>query len=147
MKFVDVDRETFNIDLARLEGAVTEKTRAIFAVNLLGNPNDFDTLEAICQKHDLILLEDNCESLGASFKGRQAGTFGRVGTFSSFFSHHISTMEGGFLATDDEEIYHVLLSLRSHGWTRHLPDENLVTGKNRATPSRNPSNLSFRAIT
>ena len=134
LRFVDVHMGTFNIDPVRLEEAVTEKTKAIFAVNLLGNPNDFDALEAICRKYSLLLLEDNCESLGATFRGRQTGTFGRVGTFSSFFSHHISTMEGGFVATDDEEIYHILLSLRSHGWTRQLPSENLVTGRKHHDP-------------
>ena len=134
LRFVDVHMGSFNIDPARLEEAVTEKTKALFAVNLLGNPNDFDALEAICQKYSLVLLEDNCESLGATFRGRQTGTFGRVGTFSTFFSHHISTMEGGFVATDDEEIYHILLSLRSHGWTRQLPSENLVTGKKHHDP-------------
>ena len=134
LKFVDVDIGKLNIALADLEEAINPKTRAIFAVNLLGNPNDFDALESICRKHDLILLEDNCESLGATFRGQQAGTFGRIGTFSSFFSHHISTMEGGFITTDDEEIYHILLSLRSHGWTRHLPAENLVTGKKHEDP-------------
>ena len=134
LKFVDIDMETLNIDMRCLKDAITSKTKAVFSVNLLGNPNNFDELDRICQKHDLILLEDNCESLGATFKERQAGTFGRIGTFSSFFSHHISTMEGGFLATNDEEIYHILLSLRSHGWTRHLPEENLVSGKKQSDP-------------
>ena len=134
VKFVDVDETTFNMDLSSLETAITEKTRVVFAVNLLGNPNDFDKLTSICRRHNLILLEDNCESLGATFNGRQAGTFGRMGTFSSFFSHHISTMEGGFIATNDKEIYHILLSLRSHGWTRHLPSENLVSGKKSTDP-------------
>jgi len=121
LSFVDVDPQTLNIDLDKLEASITPRSRAVFAVNLLGNPNDFDRLQAICDRHGLILLEDNCESMGASYQGRQAGTFGLCGTFSSFFSHHISTMEGGMVTTDDEQVYHTLLSLRAHGWTREQP--------------------------
>ncbi|EKF5770324.1 DegT/DnrJ/EryC1/StrS family aminotransferase, partial [Salmonella enterica subsp. enterica serovar Alachua] len=77
---------------------------------------------------DIILLEDNCESMGATFQNKQAGTFGIMGSFSSFYSHHIATMEGGCVVTDDEELYHILLCLRAHGWTRNLPKENMVTG-------------------
>ncbi|MGC9331191.1 MAG: DegT/DnrJ/EryC1/StrS family aminotransferase [Bacteroidales bacterium] len=127
-KFVDIDAETLNFDLGKLRNAVSDNTRAIFAVNLLGNPNDFDEINDIIGEKDIMLLEDNCESMGAKFKGKYAGTFGLMGTFSSFFSHHISTMEGGMVVTDDEELYHIMLSLRSHGWTRHLPKENKVTG-------------------
>ena len=126
IKFVDIDLHTLNYDLDQLEQAVTDKTRAIMAVNLLGNPNDFDRIQKIIGARDIVLMEDNCESLGATFMGKQAGTFGVMGTFSSFFSHHISTMEGGLIVTDDEEIYQILLSLRAHGWTRDLPKHNMV---------------------
>ncbi|WP_044399004.1 DegT/DnrJ/EryC1/StrS aminotransferase family protein [Lacinutrix sp. Hel_I_90] len=129
LKFVDVDLHTLNFDLDQLAKAVTDKTRMIFAVNLLGNPNDFDTINEIIGERDIILIEDNCESMGAEFKGKQTGTFGLMGTFSTFFSHHMATMEGGLIATDDEELYHVLISLRAHGWTRHLPKENKVANK------------------
>jgi CDP-6-deoxy-D-xylo-4-hexulose-3-dehydrase len=132
VKFVDIDLETLNYDLEALEEAVTDKTRMIMAVNLLGNPNDFDAITKIIGNRNIILLEDNCESMGATFKGKMAGTFGLMGTFSSFFSHHISTMEGGMIVTDDEELYHIMLSMRSHGWTRHLPETNQVTGKKSA---------------
>ena len=121
LTFVDVDRHTLNIDLDLLEAAITPRTRAVFTVNLLGNPCDFERLGAICKAHDLVLIEDNCESMGATFNGRQAGTFGICGTFSTFFSHHISTMEGGVIATDDERLCHVLQSLRAHGWLRDQP--------------------------
>lgn len=126
--FVDIDRETMNLNIDDVAKAITPKTRAIFGVNLLGNPMQFDTLLDIIKDRDIILLEDNCESMGAKFKGKLAGTFGIMGTYSSFFSHHISTMEGGMVTTDDEELYHIMLSLRSHGWTRHLPKVNKVTG-------------------
>jgi CDP-6-deoxy-D-xylo-4-hexulose-3-dehydrase len=134
IKFVDIDSETLNFDLDKLRAAVTSKTRAILAVNLLGNPNDFSAIRRITEGRNIVLLEDNCESLGAEFDGRSTGTFGLMGTFSTFFSHHISTMEGGLIVTDDEELYHILLALRAHGWTRNLPDENLVCGKKSADP-------------
>lgn len=134
IRFVDIDLHTLNYDLDQLEQAVTAKTRMIMAVNLLGNPNDFARIKQIIGQRDIILMEDNCESLGASFQGKQAGTFGVMGSFSTFFSHHISTMEGGLIVTHDEELYHILLSLRAHGWTRNLPKHNLVCGEKSDDP-------------
>ena len=99
------------------------------AVNLLGNSNDFDAIFEIIAEKDIVLIEDNCESMGAKFNGKHTGTFGVMGSFSSFFSHHISTMEGGMVVTDDEELYHILLCLRAHGWTRNLPKNNHVFNK------------------
>ncbi|HEB9430783.1 TPA: DegT/DnrJ/EryC1/StrS family aminotransferase [Campylobacter coli] len=129
LKFVDIDLETLNYDLEALSSAIGDKTKMIMVVNLLGNPNDFDAINELINGKDIILLEDNCESMGAEYKGNQAGTFGIMGTFSTFFSHHMATMEGGFVVTDDEELYHILLCLRAHGWTRNLPKENLVANK------------------
>ncbi|EAH9417064.1 DegT/DnrJ/EryC1/StrS family aminotransferase [Campylobacter lari] len=129
LKFVDIDLETLNYDLDALSGAISDKTKMIMIVNLLGNPNDFDAINDLIKGKDIILLEDNCESMGAEYMGKQAGTFGVMGTFSTFFSHHMATMEGGFVVTDDEELYHILLCLRAHGWTRNLPKENLVANK------------------
>lgn len=126
LKFVDIDIKTLNYDLEALESAITENTKIIMVVNLLGNPNDFAKIKRMISDKNIILLEDNCESLGARFDGKYTGTFGRLGTFSSFFSHHISTMEGGMILTDDEELYQILVSIRSHGWTRNLPKNNLV---------------------
>tara|TARA_B100000963_G_C22638349_1_gene678908 strand:- start:1496 stop:2659 length:1164 start_codon:yes stop_codon:yes gene_type:complete len=129
LKFVDIDLETLNYNLNSLESSITEKTKMIMAVNLLGNPNDFDRINQIIKGKNILIVEDNCESMGAKYKGKQAGTFGIMGTFSAFFSHHISTMEGGIVVTDDEELYHILLSLRAHGWTRNLPKENRISNK------------------
>ena len=129
VKFVDIDAETLNIDLDKLSDAITDKTRVIFTVNLLGNPNDFNRINEIIADKNIFILEDNCESMGATLDGKQAGTFGVMGTYSSFFSHHIATMEGGCIVTDDEELYHILLCIRAHGWTRNLPKFNKVTGK------------------
>ncbi len=127
LKFVDIDGATLNYDLEALKAAIGPETRAIMVVNLLGNPNDFGSIRAAIGSRDITVIEDNCESMGATFAGRQTGTFGAMGTYSAFFSHHISTMEGGMIVTDDEELYHILLSLRAHGWTRNLPKENRVT--------------------
>ncbi|MFM9437825.1 dTDP-4-amino-4,6-dideoxygalactose transaminase [Janthinobacterium sp. CG_23.3] len=140
--FVDIDKDTLNIDLVKLQAAITDKTRAILAVNLLGNPNDFTAIQALIAGKDILLLEDNCESMGALFDNKQAGTFGLMGTFSSFFSHHIATMEGGCVVTDDEELYHILLCIRAHGWTRNLPRENLVSG----VKSDDPFEESFKFV-
>lgn len=129
LKFVDIDLETLNYDLNALKEAITENTKMIMVVNLLGNPNDFDVITGIIKDKNIIILEDNCESMGAEYKGKQAGTFGIMGTYSTFFSHHMATMEGGFVVTNDEELYHILLSLRAHGWTRNLPKENQVCTK------------------
>jgi CDP-6-deoxy-D-xylo-4-hexulose-3-dehydrase len=142
IKFVDIDLETLNYDLDQLAEAVTDKTRAIMAVNLLGNPNDFDRISQIIGGRDIVLMEDNCESLGAKYNGKMAGTFGVMGSFSTFFSHHISTMEGGMIVTDDEELYQILLSLRAHGWTRDLPKHNLVCSEK----SDDPFEESFRFV-
>ncbi|WP_199258431.1 DegT/DnrJ/EryC1/StrS family aminotransferase [Paracoccus binzhouensis] len=142
LKFVDIDPETLNYDLAALAGAIGPRTRAIMAVNLLGNPNDFDAIRALIGERSIVLIEDNCESMGARFDGRQCGTFGVMGAFSTFFSHHISTMEGGLVVTDDEELYHILLALRAHGWTRNLPKFNRVTGEK----SDDPFEESFRFV-
>lgn len=127
VKFVDIDLETLNYDLNALEKAISSDTKAILAVNLLGNPNDYECINNLIKGKEILLLEDNCESMGAKFMGKHAGSIGLMGTFSSFFSHHISTMEGGMIITDDEELYHICLSLRAHGWTRNLPIINKVT--------------------
>ena len=142
LKFVDIDLKTLNYDFKKLETSINHKTKAIIAVNLLGNPNEFTKIKELVEDSDILLLEDNCESLGAKYKDKYAGTFGICGSFSTFFSHHISTMEGGLVVTDDEEIHHILLSLRSHGWTRHLPKINKVTG----TKSENYFDESFKFV-
>ncbi len=127
--FVDVCNDSFNIDPDKIKKAITKKTKAIFAVNLYGNPCNFYEIKKICKENKLVLFEDNCESLGAKYKGHFSGTFGISSSFSFFFSHHISTMEGGMVLTDNKEIYQIMLCLRAHGWTRQLPKKNLITKK------------------
>lgn len=125
--FLDINRETLNFEPVHLWKAVEKyDDPVILAVNLLGNPNDFYAFPR--KAH---VLEDNCESLGAEYQGRKTGSIGLMGTHSFFFAHHICTMEGGAITTNDELFYETLLCLRSHGWTRHLPPQNA----HKVTPS------------
>lgn len=121
LRFVDVELDTLNMDVSKLEQALTPKTRAIVPVSILGNPAGLDVIRAFADAHGLYVLEDNCESMDAELNGRKTGTFGHLNTFSFFFSHHISTMEGGMILTDELELAHLCCSLRAHGWTRDLP--------------------------
>jgi len=126
LKFVDIDAGSWNLDFEKVVAAIGPATGAILAVNLLGNAHGIDALRQLSEQHGLVLIEDNCESLGAMENGRAAGSFGLMGTYSTFFSHHICTMEGGLITTDDLETYQILVSLRAHGWLRNLPSENFV---------------------
>jgi CDP-4-dehydro-6-deoxyglucose reductase, E1 len=126
LKFVDVELDTLNMDVSKLEAAITPRTRIVVAVSILGNPAALNVIRAFCDRHGLILIEDNCESLGASLNGKLCGTFGDINTFSTFYSHHISTMEGGVLATNDAELDHLARAIRNHGWARDLPADSSV---------------------
>ena len=127
--FVDVDRDTLNISPEEIKKAISPKTKVIFAVNLLGNPCEFDEIIRICKKNNIILIEDNCESLGAKYQEKFTGTCGIMGSFSFFFSHHLQTMEGGMILTNDKNLYELCVSLRAHGWIRDLPDDNSIEKK------------------
>ena len=130
LNFVDVDKDTLNIDPLKVEKAITKDTCAIFAVNLLGNSCDYEKLNEIAEKHNLLLIEDNCESLGAiSDTGIHTGTVGHLGSFSFFFSHHLQTMEGGMIACQNKDDADFIRSLRAHGWCRDLPDDNKIYKK------------------
>ncbi len=122
LRFVDVELESLNMDVSRLEDALTPATKMIVGVSILGNPAALDVMRDFADKHDLIFFEDNCESMDAELGGQKTGTFGDIGTFSTFFSHHISTIEGGVLTTDDAELHDLAKSIRAHGWTRDLPE-------------------------
>lgn len=120
--FVDIDPQTLNMDLGEAEKAVTPQTRGLMYIHVLGNPGDLDALSRFCQWHGLTLIEDCCEAFGARWQGRHVGTTGTLGTFSHFFSHQLTTMEGGTVVTNDDRIADDLRSMRSHGWTRHRKD-------------------------
>ncbi|MHB8632523.1 MAG: DegT/DnrJ/EryC1/StrS family aminotransferase [Thermoplasmatota archaeon] len=139
--FCDIDRDTLNLDPAALSSALSDRTRGILVPSILGNPAALDVLKDFCEERGLELLEDNCESMGAALHGRPVGTWGLMGTFSCFFSHHISTMEGGVVVTDDEELHDILLSLRAHGWTRNLAAKNRVCRK-----GQDPFRESYRFV-
>ena len=141
LRFVDVELDTLNIDTTRLEEALTERTRAIVPVSILGNPAALDVIRGFADRHGLYVLEDNCESLDAEIGGRRTGTFGDLNTFSFFFSHHIASMEGGMILTDDTELAHLCRSLRAHGWTRDLPPDSPVY-----TPLSNDHYEAYRFI-
>ena len=117
---VDVDPTTLNLRVEDLEAALSSRTRAIMPVHLLGNPVDMEPLTRFAREHDLWVVEDTCESLGSSVAGRQVGTFGTFGTYSFYFSHHITTIEGGMLVTDSDELADLARSIRAHGWTRDM---------------------------
>lgn len=116
--FVDCDPDSFNFDLNKLEKAIGPKTRAIMLVHVYGNPCDMDSLMNIVKKHNLILIEDCCEAMGAYYGKKAVGTFGSIGTYSFYYSHHITTLEGGICVTDDFELAETMRILRAHGWTR-----------------------------
>jgi CDP-4-dehydro-6-deoxyglucose reductase, E1 len=115
--FCDVD-ETFNISLDSIKKMCGPRTKAIFLVHLLGQPVNLREILDFCEEKKIIILEDCCEALGAKFNGKKVGNFGIMGSFSFYFGHHITTIEGGVVVTDDFEAYDVLKSIRSYGWAR-----------------------------
>lgn len=126
--FVDVG-EDYNIDVNKIESAITGKTRAIMPVHLLGNPCEIDRIMEIANEHNLFVIEDNCESYGAEVNGKKAGTFGDLGTASFFISHHITTIEGGMVYTNDEVLFELMKQIRVFGWIRDLKDKEAIAKK------------------
>ncbi len=124
LNFVDVDPNTWNIDVNKIEAAITPETCAIMPVNLLGNSCDYSKIIELCKKNNLLLIEDNCESMGAKYDGAYTGTIGLAGSFSFFFSHHIQTMEGGMVLCKNQDDADYMRSMRAHGWVRELPDDS-----------------------
>jgi CDP-4-dehydro-6-deoxyglucose reductase, E1 len=120
---IDCNLDNLSIDLKHLEEVFkTEQPSVLLLVSVLGLSPDMESIVELCQKYDVVLLEDNCESQGTKFKGTKLGNFGLMSSFSTYFGHTMSTIEGGVITTNDEEIYHTLLQLRSHGWDRDLPE-------------------------
>jgi CDP-6-deoxy-D-xylo-4-hexulose-3-dehydrase len=133
VRLVDADPKTLQMDLDDLESKIGPRTRAISVVHLMGNACDMTRVMDIAVRNDLIVLEDCCEALGAEWKGRPVGSFGLTGAYSFFFSHHITTMEGGMVLTQDPAVADQLRMLRAHGWTRYLrngaPSRNNVDAR------------------
>jgi len=113
--FVDVDPKTLNINPNGIEKVITEKTRAIMPVHLMGKPAEMDTINSIAQRYGLYVIEDAAEAHGAVYKGKKAGSLGDMAAFSLYVAHIISTIEGGIVTTDNTEFAEILRSLRSHG--------------------------------
>jgi CDP-6-deoxy-D-xylo-4-hexulose-3-dehydrase len=123
---VDVDPETLNLTPDGVDRALTRRTRGIIPVHLLGNPCPMPDLMAIARRRGLAVIEDGCEAHGAKVGSRLVGTFGDLGTFSFFYSHHITTMEGGMITTRRRELLPILVSQRAHGWVRGRSDEKAL---------------------
>jgi len=123
---VDIDMRYLNTSLETLDQTVSllarknKKLKALFYTNILGSTGDIDKIKTYCKKKDIILLEDNCESLGSKQKGIHLGNFGLAGTFSFFVGHHFSCIEGGAVCTDDKTLADMLIMVRAHGWDRSL---------------------------
>jgi len=120
----ETDKETLGLDVAAFEKICKEENPScVCIVHVLGIPNKLKEIQNICTKYDVILLEDSCESVGSLYEDKQTGTFGLMSSFSTYFGHHFSTIEGGFVCTDDFELYEILKSIRSHGWSRDLSEK------------------------
>lgn len=134
VRLVDVHPATLNVCPDALAAAVGPETRAVFLVHLLGNPCDMDAVRSICERHDLLLIEDCCEALGAKWEGRPVGQFGVGAAFSFFFSHHITTMEGGMVTVPELDDADALRILRAHGWLRNAERTTLGSGHDDLDP-------------
>ena len=128
----DANLKDLSVDINHLETIFKESNPdVLLLVSVLGLVPDMDAIMSLCEKYNVILLEDTCESIGSKHGDRKLGTFGLMSSFSTYFGHHISTIEGGFVSTNDSELYEVLKSIRSHGWTRDASDEYSIQLKNK----------------
>lgn len=131
---VDVELSTLNVSSVTLETVLKKyRLKALFLTNLLGLCSDLDKIAKICRKNKILLVEDNCESLGTVYRGKKLGNYGLASTFSFYVGHHMSTIEGGGIATDDEELARMLRIVRAHGWDRNLleVDQALLRNKHK----------------
>lgn len=120
----DCDKDNLGLSIEHLKKIIEEEDPAlIILVHVLGFPNHMKEIVDLCKEKDIFLIEDTCESIGTKYNNKLLGTFGDLSTFSFYFGHHISTIEGGMVCTDDDDLYHLLLSIRSHGWDRDLPEK------------------------
>lgn len=113
--FIDCEIGSYNIDADKIEEAITDKTKAVMIAHTLGNTFDLDKISKICEKHNLWLIEDSCDALGATFDGKKTGTIGHIGTYSFYPAHHITMGEGGAVVTNDSNLYKIIMSFRDWG--------------------------------
>lgn len=123
--FCDINLKNLSFDIEKLKQIITPKTKAIFLTHVLGVNGLTDELIQLCNEKNILLIEDVCESHGTTFKGQKVGSFGFASNFSFYFAHHMSTIEGGMICTNDEYFYQVCRALRSHGMMREMTDNNL----------------------
>ena len=135
-KFVDIDLDSLNINLNDLKKKISKKTKAILIVHVLGNCVDMSELMRVVKKHNLILIEDTCESLGTKYKNKYLGTFGDFSSFSFYSSHQISSGEGGMICCKNNDDHEIIKSLRAHGWSRGLKNEKKIAATNKHLDSR-----------
>ena len=120
----DCNIDNLGLDINHLKEIIKNNNPSvIILVHVLGIPNHMDEILKLCKENDILLIEDTCESIGSKYNDKLLGTLGDLSTFSFYFGHHMSTIEGGMISTNDEDLYHILLSIRSHGWDRDLPKE------------------------
>ena len=136
--FVDINLTNLSFDIEKLKQAITSKTRAIFLTHVLGLNGLTDELLQICRENDLFLIEDVCESHGATFKGKKAGSIGDISNFSFYFAHHMSTIEGGMVCTNNDEFYDILRFSRSHGMVRECKSKEFKEQTKLNHPDLNP---------
>ena len=123
----DCDKDNLGIDVEHLQSIVDDpetKPEAVVMTHILGFPSHINEIKSICDNNNMLLVEDSCETFGSTYDKKKTGTFGLMSTFSLYFGHHLSTIEGGMICTDNKEVYNDLLMLRSHGWDRDLSKED-----------------------
>jgi CDP-6-deoxy-D-xylo-4-hexulose-3-dehydrase len=119
----DSDTDNLGLDISHLKKLIEEHNpSSLILVHVLGVPNNMKEIIELCENNDILLLEDTCESVGSKYDDKKLGSFGHMSSFSFYYGHHLSTIEGGMVCTNDDDFYHLLLSIRSHGWDRDLPD-------------------------
>jgi CDP-6-deoxy-D-xylo-4-hexulose-3-dehydrase len=136
--FVDINARTLGMDTEQVVRAMNERTRAVFLTHVLGYNALDDRLLAECERRRIPLIEDVCESHGATFKGRRLGSYGFASNFSYYYAHHMSTIEGGMVCTNDPEFYEMLRMMRSHGMVRESKDDALKARYKSDFPDLNP---------
>ncbi len=134
--FVDVELENFGLSAENVEEAISRRTKAVMAVHLMGNPCEVDRILEVTSRKGIHLIEDSCEAHGARIGSKHVGGFGVCGTFSFYLSHHITTIEGGMIVSDNDDFMDLVTAQRAHGWIREMKNQNEIAAKNKSIDSR-----------
>jgi len=123
----DSDADDLGVDLNHLEALLKKEQPALLIlVHILGHPNKMEAIQRLCEQYGCRVIEDACEALGSEYAGQKTGALSLAGSFSFYYGHHISTIEGGAITTSDDKLYSVMLSIRSHGWSRDVPEADRI---------------------